>query len=159
MSFVLFGLLFFLLLNLCWPKKEIDKAKLGASRWPLSVEKHLALSRTFFQNGNEPKALEELTLAKRLYQPLKFFDFTDKLKKQLEETEKLVFSRQKTKEEIEHWKAILQSKPSSRDIFLQLALLHYQLLDEERTKEYWQKAFYLDPNSEIVLKIGQLVSQ
>lgn len=49
------------------------------------------------------------------------------------------------KKEIAAWEKVLTEENESRDILLRLSILYHQLYEDEQTKIYWQRAFYLDP--------------
>lgn len=46
---------------------------------------------------------------------------------------------------------------NSRDVWLKLALLNWQIFDAEKAREYWQKAWLVDPNNEKVTSVRELV--
>lgn len=46
---------------------------------------------------------------------------------------------------------------NARDIWLKLALLNWQIFDEEKAREYWQRAWLVDPNNEKVTSVRELV--
>ena len=46
---------------------------------------------------------------------------------------------------------------NSRDVWLKLALLNWQIFDEGKAKEYWQKAWLIDPNNEQVTSVRRMV--
>ena len=51
----------------------------------------------------------------------------------------------------------LENKPEYRDVLLKLALLNYQIMDNQKAEEYWQRANYLDPNNSEVQKVGEII--
>jgi len=148
-----------LLINYFLPRKETSQAKLEVARWPLSVKKHLQLSKSFFNNGQLDEAQLEVEKGKKLYFFLKTVDFTKKTELEIQKTVKLVSQPEQIKQQIEQEKEILKSKPSSRDTHLKLSLLYYQLWQNKEAKKAWQKAFYLDPNNKTVQQIGKLLEK
>lgn len=46
---------------------------------------------------------------------------------------------------------------NTRDVWLKLAGLYWQVFDEEKAKEYWQKAWWVDPNNEQVTSLRQVI--
>lgn len=46
---------------------------------------------------------------------------------------------------------------NTRDVWLKLALLNWQIFDEEKAREYWQKAWFIDPNNEKVTSLRQVI--
>jgi tetratricopeptide (TPR) repeat protein len=60
-------------------------------------------------------------------------------------------------QEIESWEKVLETKPEYRDILLRLALLNWKIYNNDKAKEYWEKANYLDPNNIEVQKVGKII--
>lgn len=146
----------FLKNHLC-PKNEITQAQLDISSWPLSAKKHLEMAKAYFNHGDEKKAVAELKKAESLYHSLAFLDIKRNVKQQLEETKTLLSQPEKVRQDINYWETVLKSKPHYRDVFLRLSVLNYQLYQHEKFQEYWEKAFYLDPNNEVVQKLGEKI--
>jgi hypothetical protein len=48
-------------------------------------------------------------------------------------------------------------KVNARDVWLHLALLNWQIFDEDKAREFWQKAWFIDPNNEQVISVRRLV--
>ena len=151
-------LLFLIFLgNHLYPKKEITQAQLGIKNWPLSPKEHLQMAKAYFNTGYEEQSVEEFKKAEALYSSFSFLDILGNTKKQLEEIEKLLSHPKKIRQDINYWETVLKIKPHYRDVFLRLSILNYQLYQHEKTKEYWEKAFYLDPNNKIVQEVGQIL--
>jgi len=142
--------------NHLYPKSEITQTQLGISNWPLSAKKHSEMAKAYFNHGDEKKAVIELKKAESLYHSLGFLDIRGNTKKQLTETKTLLYQPEKIRQDISYWKTVLKTKPHYRDVFLRLSLLNYQLYQNEKAREYWEKAFYLDPNNETVQEFGQI---
>lgn len=120
--------------------------------WPWSVKAHSKMALAWFENGNEEKALEELQLANRLV----IFK-TEKIKAELKKTESIVNEPKEIGEEIKSWEKILKEKPYYKDVLLRLALLSYQIYEDEKAKEYFEQAYYLDPNGEEVQEVKKVI--
>ena len=60
--------------------------------------------------------------------------------------------------EIKTWEKILAEKPDYRDIYLKLGLLNWMINNQERAKENWDRASYLDPNDKVVQEVGRIIS-
>ena len=56
------------------------------------------------------------------------------------------------------WEKIIEEKPNYRDGYLQLAILHYKLYENEKAKEYLQKALDLDPNYEPTRELERILN-
>jgi len=158
-AFFLTCLLVLMLGNYFWPRDEITQTKLAVARWPLSTKKNLKLAEVLFNNNYESQAIEEFKKGEKLYQLFSFLRLNQKTQENLKETKKLVYSCQKIKEKISYWETVLKTKPYCRDGLLQLAALNYQLKEDKKARQYWEKAFYLDPNNYIVQQVGQIINQ
>lgn len=156
-TIILILLFLVFLFSYLWPRNEITKSKFDVGHWPLSAKKHLQFSQTLFNNNKEDQAVEEYKKAKALYQPLSFLDLNQKTKKKLKKTEELIFQAENTRKKIDYWETVLKNKPHSRDILLNLTALSYKLWQDEKAQDYWQKAFYLDPNNKKVLELGEII--
>jgi len=122
-----------------------------AGWWPWSAKSHAKMAIEFFEKGEEKKAKKELEIANRLL----FLELTN-VKKEVKKAENKVREPDKIKQEIESWENILEKKPFYRDVLLRLAILNYQIYENERATEYFERAEYLDPKNEEVLKVGEL---
>ena len=49
------------------------------------------------------------------------------------------------RQDISSWEKVLTEENEPRDALLKLALLHYQLYENDEAKYYWERAYYLDP--------------
>lgn len=145
------ALLFFIFLySLFLPKDKFQLAKERLVKNPNDFEAHLILAGEYLVNNQIEEAEEELVAVSSIQpstdskqQVLGLSSRLDELwlrwqEKKPEEVEKL----------IAEWEAIISEKPDYRDGYLQLALLHYKLYENEKAKEYLQKALELDPNFE-----------
>lgn len=148
LSFCMGLLVFLLLIEASWPKDFLEREKLGVARWPQSSKAHLKFSQALFKAGYQKEAEKELRIAGkswRLTTNPYFFLETDKMLREPYEIE----------EEIQNFEAVLKDKPWYRDVFLNLSLLYDRLYQREKAKEYFDKAFYLDPLNEGVQKVGK----
>lgn len=123
-----------------------------AGWWPWSAKSHAEMALVWFENGNEVEAVRELELANRLL-VIKTQTVEDNLKR----AEEKVRQPGKIRGEIESWEKVLEEKPYYRDVLLRLALLSYQIYEDEKAQEYFERAKYLDPNNEEVKKIDQII--
>jgi tetratricopeptide (TPR) repeat protein len=106
----------------------------------------------WFENGDEEKALDELELANRL-----LIIKTEGAEASLKRAEEKVMEPERIRREIESWEKVLEEKPYYRDVLLRLALLNYQIYEDEKAEEYWQQANYLDPNNEEGQEVGEII--
>ena len=54
--------------------------------------------------------------------------------------------RERIVSEINHWGKVVSKYSDYRDAYFKLAVLEYQLGDNEKSKKYLEKALKLDPN-------------
>lgn len=130
---------------------------LAVARWPNSISKHIELGKALFNLGDLPQAQTEIKLAQNLYKYWKMVDINGRLKKQIEEGDQYINQKVIIKSQIGQLETILRDKPHYRDVYLQLSILNYQLWQDEKAREYWNKAFYLDPNNEKVQEVGKKI--
>jgi len=127
-----------------WQLKPQEKA----AWWPWASKAHAEMSLAWFDNGNEKKARDELLLANKLMwiKSLEGVSLLNGAEIKVKEPERI-------RKEVEQWEKEVEQKPYYRDALLKLSMLNYQLYEDEKAKEYFKKAFYLDPTGEEVLKI------
>lgn len=156
LSLIAIILLFLVLwLNYFWPRNLFVARSLAVVRWPNSVKKHVELAKTLFDLGDLSQAQEEIQLAKKYYKYWQVVDISGGLKKAIDEGDQYINQKAAIESQINNLETILQDKPHYRDVYLQLSIRYYQLWQNDKAKEYWNKAFYLDPNNEIVQKVGR----
>ena len=61
---------------------------------------------------------------------------------------------ERIKNEIIKWDKIVFDYPNFRDGFLKLAVLNWQIYNQDLSRWYWQKAFELDPNGVKTQQVG-----
>jgi len=119
---------------------------------PWSAKSHAAMALEWFENGDEERAVEELRRANELV-----LWETVEVRESLKKAEDKVREPERIRGEIESWEKVLEEKPYYRDVLLRLALLNYQIYEDEKAQEYFERAEYLDPNNEGVQKIGEII--
>ena len=135
-----------------WPGGSIYQAQERVAWWPWSSQTHVAMALQYYENGEEIKAKAEIEKANRLL----LVKFKDN-KKNLRMAEVRVQERDRIKQEIKSWEKIIEEKPYYRDVLLRLAILNFQIYNDEQAKDYWEKANYLDPNNEEVIEAKQVI--
>lgn len=70
------------------------------------------------------------------------------LYKNVQEKQKVEAERGKITAEIEFWQKITKKYKGYRDAYFKIALLEYKLGDTQKSKEYLNEVFKLDPNFE-----------
>ncbi len=142
-----------------WPRNKLADKQLAVVRWPYSVNKNLDMANVLFETGNLDKAKLAIQRAQFLYQLYKPLDIGGRINKQLQEGQNLTSQPVKIQQQINYWETVLSGKPNFRDVYLKLSLLYFELWQDDRSREYWEKAFYLDPNNQKVKEIGKLINQ
>jgi len=102
--------------------------------------------------GNEEKAVEELKIANKL-----MFLNTKAVVGELKKAEEAVSQPEKIRQEILSWEKVVEEKPSHRDVWLRLAVLNYQLKNDDKARDALEMAVYLDPNDLSVQEIREIV--
>lgn len=123
-----------------------------AGFWPWSSKSHSQMALAWFEAGDEERALLELEIANKL-----FFVKTNGNEESLLSAREKVMEPERLRTEIKEWEVVLEKMPSFRDVYLRLAVLNYQLYEDEKAREYFEKAEYLDPNSLEVLEIKKII--
>ena len=103
------------------------------------------------------KNIHPLSYTYYYYSFFKIFYLGKETKHQLKQTKEIIKQPEKIKKQIEYWEAILKSKPYCKDAYLKLSLLYYQIWKKNKSQQAWQKANYLDPNNQVVKKVGKLI--
>lgn len=140
--------IFLINLSLFLPKDRFQQAKERLVRNPSDLQAHLILAEEHLKNNQIDEAERELLWAEKHLRggvaPAAYLggeSVFDRLWQQ-----KRYSDPEDIKELIKYWEGIVSEKPDYRDGFIQLALLHYKLYQNEKAKEYLQKALELDPN-------------
>jgi tetratricopeptide (TPR) repeat protein len=133
-----------------YPKDEIQILKIRLLNNPYDFKSHLALVEKLLDNNQFEQAEQALLLA----QNLQITNSTNQkvlgetTSSQLQELwQKKHYADPKDIQRlIDAWGKIIQEKPNFRDGYLQLAILHYKIYENEKAKEYLNKALEIDPN-------------
>nr|AQS30647.1 hypothetical protein [uncultured bacterium] len=73
------------------------------------------------------------------------------------ETEEWVSRPDRLRAEILKWEKVLQDRPYDQGVLLQLAVLNWQVYEEQKALEYFARAKYLDPNNAEVRRLGESI--
>jgi len=145
------ALIFFLIILSCfYSSSEAQTLKQQLLRNPQDLKSQLKLTEIFLTNHQFIAAEKMLSLMES---------------NQKNNSQVLALRQQKNlsdpkdiKKLITFWEKILTEKPHYRDAYLQLAILHYKVWQNEKAGEYLKKALITDPNFEPTLKLKQLIS-
>ena len=159
LTFVFSLILFIFFLNYFIPRNKKERIKLNVAHNPFSVNNHLQLSNLFFQNGDLKQAKKEANIAKKNYSYLSFLDYKKTLKKKLNFNNKQINKPKLINKKIKFWETILKNKANFKDAYLNLCFLRYQIYQNKKAQTAWKKAFYLDPNNQVVKKLGKIIKK
>lgn len=137
------------------PKNNFQQAKQSLLRNPNNFQAQLVLAEEFLANNQFEKAEKALLLAEsQIYQSTSQV-LGEQTNLQLEELwqRKLHSDPEDIKKLIAAWEEIVAEKPGYRDGYLQLAYLHYKIYENEKAKEYLEKAIELDPNYKLAREL------
>lgn len=156
---------FLLISSFLIPKDSFQEAKEKLLRNPNDFQYQIALSEEFLKNNQLEEAERALLLAQRNKQlTMNNKQFTGGVlgeednSKLAELWQKKYYSDPKDiKQLIVAWEKIIEEKTSYRDGYLQLAYLHYKLYENEKAKEYLEKALELDPNYEPTKELERII--
>lgn len=123
-----------------------------AGYWPWFSKTHAELAVYWFEVGNEKKAIEELGLANKT-----LLIKTTKAKERITKAEDKVLGPEKIREEIRSWEKILDERPFFRDVLLRLSILNYQIYEDEKAKDYFTQAEYLDPTNKEIKEVKKII--
>lgn len=155
-------LAFFIIYSLFLPKDRFQLTKERLVKNPNDFAAHLILAEEYLKNNQFDKAEKELLTAEQIT----ILGYSDArvLGEAADSTLKSLWQKKQESDPedieklIKYWEQIISEKPDYRDGYLQLALLHYKLYENEKAKEYLQKALELDPNFEPAREIEKMLS-
>lgn len=132
-------------------KTEFHLLQERLAKNPNDFEAHLQLAEKFLENNQLKEAEKALLLAQRIrnYElRITHNVLGETTEEKLEELwERKHYADPKDiRRLIAAWKEIMEGKPDYRDGWIQLAVLHYKLYENEKAKECLNKALELDPN-------------
>lgn len=145
-------IIFITLTSLFWPKNDFQLIKEKLIRNPYNFEANLELAERFLENNQIDEAERSLLLAQKAmtrgYRDTKILG--EETNSRLEKLwQKKYYSKpEDIRKLITAWEKVVEKKPNYRDGYLQLAILHYELYQNDRARGYLQQAIDLDPNYE-----------
>jgi tetratricopeptide (TPR) repeat protein len=153
------------LTSLFLSKNEFQLIKEKLAKFPNDFEAHLVLAEKFLENNQLEEAERSLLLAQKLQFPISNFQFPnnsvlgEKSDTKLNELwqQKHYSDPKDIRRLISGWEKIVEEKPNYRDGYLQLAILHYKLYENEKAKEYLDKALEIDPNYQPAQELEKLL--
>jgi len=125
---------------------------------PWSIKTRLALARSLFNQGQLELAQTQLSLIETKPWAQLAIKLRPGLKTDWLTTKDLITGPAKIQAEIDYWQQVLADKPNYRDGLLHLSLLYYQQYQTQTAQDYWQQANQLDPNGDMVQKVGKIVN-
>jgi len=139
-------------LNLFPSFSPLDNLKTTVLKNLRSPGIHLELVNQLLKNNQVDEAEKEV-----LYS-LQFSPNDQNLQKKLEEIKKIKSQPAELRKEIQKWEKIVRDKPDYRDGYFQLAVLHYQLYENKKAKEYLEKTLAFDPNFEAGKELLKIIN-
>lgn len=144
--------------SLFLPKSPFQSAKEKLTKDPHDFEAHLFLAEEYLENNQLEEAEKELLLA----QVLAVKDSQVLGQRTSASLDKLWQRKREANPEeikglIQSWEKIIAEKPDYRDGYLQLALLHYKLYEDQKAEEYLQEALIIDPNFEAAKQLTEFL--
>jgi len=128
---------------------SFDKVKQAAARWPYFSMPHLQLALEFYRSSSV-KTDRELFLGKKL-----LFKNPDIISK----TESEIVLPEEIEKKIVFWEIFSKKGIDLPFVYLNIALLKLRIYDMTSALEWWQKAFYLNPNSETVKEVEKIIKK
>lgn len=147
--------------SLLIPKDNIKEIKERLAKNPNDFETHLQLVEAFLNNNQFEEAEKTLLLAQKQLDNADNKVLGEQTSQKFEELwQRKHYSDPKDiRRLITAWEEIVKEKPHYRDGYLQLAYLHYKIFENEKAKEYLQKAIELDPNYEPARELEEILSK
>lgn len=137
-----------------------ERAKLAVMFYPNDLNSHLFLVQEYLKRGELEEVERELLLAQELTEKTPETTSSGVLGATLSPIKilaKIKNEPQRIKNEISFWEKVVSEKPDYRDAYLQLAILNYQIYENEKAKEYLRIALELDPNYEPARKLEKIL--
>lgn len=125
-----------------------EQAKITVMLFPKDISTHLILAQEYLKRGDVEALERELLLSQELVEknPPSTPSVLGEALSPIKILEKIKNEPQAIREEISYWENVVSQKPDYRDAYLQLAILNYQIYENEKAREYLKKVQELDPN-------------
>lgn len=148
--------IFLLIGSFLYPKNEVQILKWRLLNNPNDFETHLTLAEKLLDNNQFEEAEKSLLLTQKLLttnnkqQRTKNAVLGEKTNSKISELwqRKHYADPQDIKKLIALWEKIVVEKPNYRDGYLQLAILNYKIWQNEKARQYLNKALEIDHNFE-----------
>lgn len=152
-------IIFLLIGSFFLPKNSFQQAKQSLLRNPNDFQAQLILVEELLANNQFEEAEKMLLLAQNQINLSNNQVLGEQTNPQLEELwqRKYYSDPEDIKKLITIWEKIIKEKTGYRDGYLQLAYLHYKLYENEKAKEYLEKAIELDPNYELARELEKIL--
>ena len=126
-----------------WPQSPVRRAMMNAGASPNQAKAHLELAK-------EAAKVYDYELAEEEYKRAQV------ISTQVLGARDEVFPEEVIKAEIGKWEKTAETI-NTRGVWLKLAGLYWQVFDEEKARESWQKAWLVDTNNKEVISVLGLV--
>ncbi len=142
--------IFLLIGSFLYPKNEIQILKIRLLHNPYDFETHLALAENLLANNQFKEAEQTLLIAQQIKNLGNRENqvLGEKADSKISELwqQKHLADPNDIKKLIAVWEKIIKERPDYRDGYFQLAILNYQIHENEKAKEYLNQTLILDPN-------------
>lgn len=153
-GFLASGILGVLAFNYLYPSDTFEKAKINLYLRPYDPKSYMSLADLYL-------GLNDYESAKRELNNALFFAKDESLKAEATRRILLIERSQKTRRQIEQeivkWEKVIAEKQNYRDAYFRLAVLYYQIFNNDKARQYLYKAMALDPNFEEGKRLRELL--
>lgn len=152
-------IIFLLIGSFFLPKNSFQQAKQSLLRNPNDFQAQLILVEELLANNQFEEAEKMLLLAQNQINLSNNQVLGEQTNPRLKELwqRKYYSDPEDIRRLIAAWEKIIKEKTGYRDGYLQLAYLHYKLYENEKAKEYLEKAIELDPNYELARELKKIL--
>jgi tetratricopeptide (TPR) repeat protein len=136
----------------------VSEARLEVLLAPFNPQPHLGLASEYLKRGDFTGAEKEIRLAQDLTRDNPSFPVLGQTAiSPLALLEKVKNEPNIIEREIAFWQEVITRKKDYRDAYLRLAVLNYQINQEEESRAFLQMALRLDPNFEPAKKLEEIL--
>ncbi len=151
------GLILLMLAGLFMPKNGLENSRQNKMAYPWLVTGRLDLADKYYQFGYLAEAQSELAKIENSGFMRWQLAAIPAWQKKYEVIKNKTESKKRIETKIGKWENWLESNPPSRDIYLNLSQLYWQIKDNLKAQYYASQAAYLDPIDEKVQEVQMMI--
>ena len=158
LPFLLPAFLGFLIILTSWQKIDFflkRKAQFKVGLWSQMPSTHFGFARYLFEKGQKDLSQKEFEVGKGQVEALDKTSLGFLFKKDLEKTEKIINQEKDIRAQLAIVDKKLENMPYCWQLLLKKAILSYRVYENETSKTSWNLAYWLNPNNEEVLGLGE----